>query len=46
VFPNNRETVQFNFWALTVSYIEAVSIFKHTLQFSFESNTNFSEVQV
>ena len=42
MFPNNRETVQFSFWALTVSYVEAVSIFKHTMQ----SNNNFSEVQV
>jgi hypothetical protein len=38
--------LQFSFWALTVSHVEAVSIFKHTLQFSFESNKNFSEVQV
>ena len=46
MFPNNKETVQFSFWALTVSYVGAVSIFKHTLHFSFESNNNFSEVQL
>jgi hypothetical protein len=33
MFPNNRETVQFSFRALTVSYVEAVSIFKHKCNF-------------